>query len=63
MYEISKEEIEAYIATGEPADKAGSYGIQGRGAAFVQSIVGDYNNVVGLPAGRLYQVLKERALL
>ena len=33
MYEISKEEIEAYIATGEPADKAGSYGIQGRGAA------------------------------
>lgn len=59
FYEMSKEEIEAYVATGEPMDKAGSYGIQGIGAKFVKSICGDYNNVVGLPVARLYQQLKD----
>ena len=63
MYPISEEEIEAYVATGEPMDKAGAYAIQGRCAAYIQSICGDYNNVVGLPIGRLYQELKQRDLI
>lgn len=58
MYPMSKEEIRAYIATGEPMDKAGAYGIQGRCAAWIQGISGDYNNIVGLPVGKLYQELK-----
>lgn len=57
MYPVSQEEIYAYVATGEPMDKAGAYGIQGRCAAFIKGICGDYNNVVGLPVGRLYQEL------
>lgn len=57
MYDMSDEEIRAYIATGEPMDKAGAYGIQGRAAAFVKKIDGDYSSVVGLPVGRLYQEL------
>lgn len=59
FYAMSDEEISAYIKTGEPMDKAGAYGIQGAGARFVKEIHGDYFNVVGLPIGRLYQVLKE----
>lgn len=59
MYPMCKEEIRAYIATGEPMDKAGAYGIQGRCAAWIRGISGDYNNVVGLPVGRLYQELKK----
>lgn len=59
MYPISDEEIFAYIATGEPMDKAGAYAIQGRAAVFIKEIKGDYNNVVGLPAARLYQEIKE----
>lgn len=58
MYAISEEEIAAYIATGEPMDKAGAYGIQGKAAIFVRVIRGDYNTVVGLPAARVYQELK-----
>lgn len=58
MYPATEEEIREYIATGEPMDKAGAYGIQGRAAVFVREIRGDYNNVVGLPVGRLYQELK-----
>ena len=56
---LSEEEIRAYIATGEPMDKAGSYGYQGLASVFVESISGDYFNVVGLPLCRLGQMLKE----
>ena len=55
MYPVSEEEIRDYIAGGEPMDKAGAYAIQGLGAKFIQKIEGDYNNVVGLPIGRIYQ--------
>ena len=56
---LTSAEIETYIATGEPMDKAGSYGIQGYGAMLVEGISGDYFNVVGLPLCRLYLMLKE----
>ena len=59
VYPMQKDEIEAYIATGEPMDKAGAYGIQGEFGKFIKAIKGDYNNVVGLPLGRVYQELKE----
>ena len=58
MTSMSDQEIEAYIATGEPFDKAGSYGIQGRAGIFVERIEGDYYNVVGLPISRLCRELK-----
>lgn len=57
-YELTDKEIWDYIATGEPMDKAGAYGIQGRFAAYIKGIDGDYNNVVGLPVSRVYQELK-----
>ena len=57
MYPMTENEIQRYVDTGEPMDKAGSYGIQGRCAIHVKEIRGDYNNVVGLPVGRLYQEL------
>ena len=59
MYPMTEQEILEYIATGEPMDKAGAYGIQGRCAAYVRGICGDYNNVVGLPVGRLVYELKK----
>lgn len=55
---ISDEEIEAYISTGDPMDKAGAYGIQGRAAAFVEGIEGCYSNVVGLPLSEMMDILK-----
>ena len=57
---LTPQDIEDYIATGEPFDKAGAYGIQGVFARYIERIEGDYNNVVGLPAGRLFrEFLKE----
>jgi septum formation protein len=56
---LGDEEIAAYIATGEPLDKAGAYGIQGRAALFVDRIEGDYFNVVGLPLLRLAALLEQ----
>ncbi len=57
--ELAPEEIRGYIATGEPMDKAGAYGIQGRGALLVSGIRGDYSNVVGLPVFRLGRMLTQ----
>lgn len=57
--ELSDEIISQYVATGEPMDKAGAYGIQERGAVLVEGIVGDYPNVVGLPVYRLSRMLLE----
>ena len=57
VYPMSEEEIYRYVESGEPMDKAGAYGIQGKFAAYISGIEGDYNNVVGLPVGRLYQEL------
>ena len=59
LYAMTDEEIQDYIATGEPMDKAGAYGIQGRFAAYVEGIEGDYNNVVGLPVSAVWQEIKE----
>ena len=59
MHEMTEAEIDRYIASGEPMDKAGSYGIQGKGAIYIEKIDGDYNNVVGLPITRIYQELKK----
>lgn len=56
---LSDEEIEAYASTDEPYDKAGGYGIQGRGALLIKGIKGDYFTVVGLPVSELYQKLKK----
>lgn len=59
VHEMNEEELNAYISCGEPMDKAGAYGIQGRFAAFIDRIEGDYYNVVGLPLAYVYQCLKE----
>ncbi len=59
FYELSEQEIESYINTSEPYDKAGGYGIQGQGAFFVKGIHGDYYNVVGLPVARLKRAISE----
>ncbi len=56
---LTDEEIQAYIATGEPMDKAGAYGIQGRGSVLVEGIEGDFFTVMGLPVCRLGQMLPE----
>ena len=59
FFPLSDEEISAYIASGEPFDKAGAYGIQGKGALLTEKIEGDFFNVVGLPTARLAQALKK----
>lgn len=56
---MDEKEISAYISTGEPMDKAGAYGIQGRFAAYIDRIEGDYYNVVGLPVSYVYRMLKK----
>ena len=58
---LTDREIDAYIRTGEPMDKAGAYGIQGGAALFAERLVGDYYNVMGLPVCRLGQFLREIA--
>lgn len=62
FYPVSEEEIWEYVESGEPMDKAGSYGIQGRFGIYVKNICGDYNNVVGLPVGRLVYELKKMGI-
>jgi len=64
MCEISDDEILAYVATGEPMDKAGAYAIQGVASRWIPRIDGDYSNVVGLPVALVYRMLRgSKALL
>ena len=58
FYELEEELLERYLDSNEPYDKAGAYGIQGKFASYIKGIDGDYNNVVGLPVGRVYQEMK-----
>lgn len=62
MYPMTEKQIQAYIETGEPMDKAGSYGIQGKCAVYIEKIVGDYYNVVGLPVAAIYQNLEKSGI-
>ena len=62
FYPVSDEEIRTYIASGEPMDKAGSYGIQGGFGIYVKEIRGEYTNVVGLPVGRLFYEMKKHGI-
>lgn len=59
LYPMTDEQIVSYVRSGEAMDKAGAYGIQGRFAAYVRGIEGDYNNVVGLPTGRICEELRK----
>ncbi|MBR0113020.1 MAG: septum formation inhibitor Maf [Clostridia bacterium] len=59
FYKLDRDEINRYIKSGEPMDKAGAYGIQGKGALLVESIEGDFYNVVGLPIARLARELRK----
>jgi septum formation protein len=60
---LSDYRINAYIATGEPMDKAGAYAIQGKGIQFVTSVKGSYSNVVGLPLAEVLQLLREHGII
>ncbi len=62
MYPMTEEQIQAYVDTKEPMDKAGAYGIQGKCAVYIEKIAGDYNNVVGLPVAALYQKLTKSGI-
>jgi len=63
MGEISEDDIRAYVATGEPMDKAGAYAIQGGASRWISRIEGDYFNVVGLPVALVYRMLREHGVL
>jgi len=63
FYPLSEKWIQNYVESGEGADKAGGYGIQGAGGFFVEKIVGDYHNVVGLPVGKLFKELQSLGLI
>ena len=58
FYDLSTQDIERYVATGEPMDKAGAYGIQGYGRLLVQKIDGDFFSIVGLPVARLMREIQ-----
>jgi septum formation protein len=62
MEALSDEDIRSYISTGEPMDKAGAYGIQGRASRWISRIEGDYFNVVGLPMSLVYKMLREHGM-
>ena len=62
FYPVTEEEIQEYVSTGEPMDKAGSYAIQGKFNVYVKGIQGDYSNVVGLPVARLLYEMKQRGI-
>lgn len=59
FWELTDEQVDAYVACGEPLDKAGAYGIQGTGRLLVREVRGDYSNIVGLPVARLVRELGE----
>ena len=61
MNELSDEEIRAYVASGEPMDKAGAYAIQGMASRWIPRIEGDYSNVVGLPVALVYRMLRQKS--
>lgn len=60
FYPMTEEEIASYVATGDPMDKAGAYGIQSGAGIFIKGIRGDYDTVMGLPAARIYQEIKKQ---
>jgi septum formation protein len=62
MLPLSDRDVEWYVATGEPLDKAGAYAVQGLGAMFIDSIHGSYTNVVGLPLATLFQMLRKAGI-
>ena len=63
MSELSDDDIQSYVATGEPLDKAGAYAIQGIASRWISRIEGDYSNVVGLPVSLVYRMLQESGAL
>lgn len=62
MYSMTEQQIQDYVKTGEPMDKAGAYGIQGKCAVYIEKIAGDYNNVVGLPVAAIYQKMEKSGI-
>lgn len=62
IHSMTRSQIDAYVATREPMDKAGAYAIQGKFAVYIKEIIGDYYNIVGLPISKLYQTLLEEGI-